>query len=325
MVTRVLLFINIAVHFVVFFSYSKEESIYSIYEVFGLVPSTFLEGYFWQPITSMFLHSYGFPLHLAFNMIGLWSFGNSLEKQISSTRFFWLYAISGLVASLFVIFIPYYFGLDEAMVRPTVGASGALIGILGALAVIYPKSKILFIVFPMSVRTAAFILGIGSFLMIIFSNNSYLSHSGHLGGLIGGILYAKFVILSELKKGMVIHQKSSPESLFNHVLGLIKKDWYVKMINFLKSGLKFNDTKSNIEYLNKLKGSQFYTKKEDNLDFPNRRDIKTIKELKDMKDTSSEKKGSSIKPSIKDSTSKTNGSRLFYDPDKEIFVYEEDK
>ena len=132
-ITRILILINIIVHVVVsLIGFEDEAKVNQIYQKFGLVPISFIEGNFFQPFTSLFLHYPYFPLHILLNMIGLWSFGGMLERQIGHLRFFWLYLISGLFSSLFVIIIPFLFGSYQDLSRPTVGASGALMGLLGA-------------------------------------------------------------------------------------------------------------------------------------------------------------------------------------------------
>ena len=200
-ITRTLLVLNVGIYvYLTFVGFSNDDAIRSIYEDFGLVPISFLEGSFWQPLTSMFLHFPYFPLHLFVNMLGLWSFGSFLERQIGSTRFLWLYIIAGLCGSLLVIFVPYSLDSYADMARPTVGASGALMGLLGAVAVLCPRAKLFLLLFPMRARTAALLLALGSLVMAIFDSGSFISHNGHLGGLLGGFLYAKFALLPDLTK-----------------------------------------------------------------------------------------------------------------------------
>lgn len=149
----------------------------------GLVPALFWKGAVWQPVSSMFLH--GGLLHILMNMIALWSIGSLLEHNLGSKRFIKLYLVSGLAGALFVVVF------QAGSVIPTIGASGAITGLLGALAVLYPRTSLLFFFIPVKARTAAIILGAVSVILALTDPGSQISHLGHLGGLIGGLLFIK--------------------------------------------------------------------------------------------------------------------------------------
>ncbi len=157
----------------------------------GLVPSRFMDGAFWQPLSTMFVHFH--PLHLFANMLALWSLGTPIEKTIGSNRFAWLYFVSGATGSLFVILWALIFQ-DDTLFTPTIGASGAVLGILGALAVFYPNSRLLVFFFPMKARTAAIGFGLISILLAVSNLIPGISHMGHLGGLVGGVLYSRLAL-----------------------------------------------------------------------------------------------------------------------------------
>jgi len=158
--------------------------------MFGLLPSAFRNGAVWQPITALFLHDgrFIFPIHILVNMVGIWSLGKVLEGTIGSARFAWLSFFSGATGSLFVIFI------QPDITHPTIGASGVLCGLLGALAFFYPKSPMLVFFIPMKARTAAIVLFVLSALFLAFGLVEGISHAGHLGGLVGGVLYSRFAL-----------------------------------------------------------------------------------------------------------------------------------
>ena len=162
--------------------------------IFGLVPAAFWQGAIWQPVTSMFLHAPGL-LHILGNMLGLWSLGSMLERGIGSSRYLWLYMISGLTGALLVVLA------DPGSMRATIGASGAVLGLLGAVAVLNPEARMLFFIFPMRARTAALIIGVASVLFQSTGGLDIISHLGHLGGLIGGYLYTRFALLGERSQG----------------------------------------------------------------------------------------------------------------------------
>jgi membrane associated rhomboid family serine protease len=112
---------------------------------FALVPELVLSGKtVWSLVTSMFLHASFF--HLFANMFSLFFIGNFLEKIIGRKRFFWVYILSGLLGGIFYIGASFIFGNLSV---PAVGASGAIFGLLGVLAVLVPRSKIYLIVGPL--------------------------------------------------------------------------------------------------------------------------------------------------------------------------------
>ncbi|MCR9144849.1 MAG: rhomboid family intramembrane serine protease [bacterium] len=188
-VTRVLLTINVSAFIVINWispMLGGEAAFVGLIQSFGLTPAAFWQGAFWQPLTSMFLHAS--LLHIAANMLGVWSIGSMLERGIGSGRYLWLYMISGFAGALLVLMA------DPASTRPTIGASGAVLGLLGAVAVLSPNSMLLFIVFPVRARTAALLIGVGSLLLEYTGSMGTISHLGHLGGLIGGYLYTRFAL-----------------------------------------------------------------------------------------------------------------------------------
>ncbi len=159
----------------------------------GLTPAAvFEEFWIWQPFTYLFLHgSFG---HILFNMLALWMFGVQLER-LWGTRFFLRYyfitgvgaALSTLIASL----LPSVFG-GPVYYSITIGASGAVYGVLLAFALYYPDAPILFfLLFPMPARYFVMIIGGIAFLMSISTTGGGTAHIAHLGGLIFGYLYLK--------------------------------------------------------------------------------------------------------------------------------------
>lgn len=112
---------------------------------FALVPELVLSGRtIWSLLTSMFLH--GSFFHLFANMFSLFFIGSFLERIVGRKRFFWLYILSGILGGLFYVGAGLIFG---GMNVPAVGASGAIFGILGVLAVLVPRSKIYLIAGPL--------------------------------------------------------------------------------------------------------------------------------------------------------------------------------
>ncbi len=128
------------------------------------------EGDWWRLITAAFLH-YG-PFHLLVNMVSLWWIGSLLEQRIGAGRFLGLYLASGLAGSAGAL-------IDKPL-SPTVGASGAIFGILGAGLILEWKGDYVF---------GGSALGLIVLnLVITLSFRGQISLGGHVGGLIGGIL-----------------------------------------------------------------------------------------------------------------------------------------
>jgi len=110
----------------------------------GMVPASLLQsqipgtGGYYTVFTSMFLH--GDPMHIIGNMLYLWIFGNNIEDSMGHLRFVFFYFLTGLAAALtHLVFNP-------ASVVPTVGASGAVSGVLGAYLILFPHARILTII-----------------------------------------------------------------------------------------------------------------------------------------------------------------------------------
>lgn len=164
----------------------------ALIQIFGLRPAAFWQGAVWQPLTSIFLH--GSFFHILANMVGLWSIGGFLERSLGSVRYLWLYFISGLAGTLLVLVA------NPASIQITIGASGAVLGLLGAIAILTPDARLLFLVFPVRARTAALLIGVGSLFFELFGGPGFISnisHLGHLGGLIGGYLYTRFALSAD--------------------------------------------------------------------------------------------------------------------------------
>ena len=169
-----------------------------MYALFALFPigSPFFEV--WQPITYMFLH--GDFSHLFFNMFALWMFGRQLEYELGSQRFFTYYMVCGVGAALLQLGVGYAEyqhalaagGVQSAMhllYVPTVGASGAVFGLLLAFGVLHPNNVIMLIFPPIALKAKWFVLIYG-LLELFFGLSGYQSgvaHFAHLGGMLWGL------------------------------------------------------------------------------------------------------------------------------------------
>jgi membrane associated rhomboid family serine protease len=155
---------------------------------FALNPVTFLWKP-WQLVTYMFMHG-GFG-HLFFNMYTLFIFGSVLENVWGTKKFLTFYFVTGIGAALVNIGVQYLTGSFAL----TVGASGAIYGILMGYAMLYPDSMLTLILPPVSMKAKWFVLIFaGIELLLGISNNpaDNVAHFAHLGGLIFAFLLIMF-------------------------------------------------------------------------------------------------------------------------------------
>jgi membrane associated rhomboid family serine protease len=159
---------------------------------FALVPEEVLTGLrVWQLATYLFLH--GGIFHILFNMLTLWMFGVELERMWGSRYFIKYYFIAGVGAGLTQIvasLIPV--GPFESLYyAQTIGASGAIYGLLLAYALYFPRRQLMFFgIFPIEVRYFVLIMGAIS-LLSAADGASGVAHLAHLGGILAGYLYLK--------------------------------------------------------------------------------------------------------------------------------------
>jgi rhomboid family protein len=151
---------------------------------------------FWVTIfSSMFLH--GSLLHLGGNMLFLWIFGNNIEDSMNRLVFVLFYVLGGLAALGLQVLT------DPSSTIPTVGASGAIAGVLGAYARLYPRARVVTLVFIVIIFTvvtlpALLVLGVWFALQLLPAFNDPVSGAGggvayfaHIGGFLFGVLAIK--------------------------------------------------------------------------------------------------------------------------------------
>jgi membrane associated rhomboid family serine protease len=158
----------------------------------GLVPAAVIEQFWlWQLVTYMFLH--GGLFHILFNMLALWMFGVELERLWGTQFFLKYYAMTGVGAGLTTLLFamsPFDFAARMYGV-PTIGASGAIYGLLLAYALYYPDRPIyMYLLFPIPVKYFVMIVGAIAFLSSMGGGGG-VAHAAHLGGLVIGYVYLK--------------------------------------------------------------------------------------------------------------------------------------
>jgi membrane associated rhomboid family serine protease len=162
---------------------------------FGLIPQAVVErGQIWRIATYLFLHDPNGFGHILFNMLFVWMFGVDLERRWGTVAFVKYYLITGIGAGLTVLAVSLLplASVQSSYVFPTIGASGAIYGVLLAWALVFPHRQVLFmLVIPLPARVFAAIMGAIAFLSAVGASSSTVSHVAHLGGLVVGWLYLK--------------------------------------------------------------------------------------------------------------------------------------
>lgn len=183
-----LIIANIAVYLIVG-SLFPGESQFKITYYFGLIPALVLhKGFIWQLFTYMFLH--GNFMHLFVNMYALLIFGIPIEDLWGSKKFFGYFLFTGIGAGITIFILNMAIGGSAAQI-PTIGASGAIFGLLLAFGMLFPDAQILlFFVLPIKAKYLVILYG-GFELYSLMSTmgEGNISHIGHLGGLLFGIIY----------------------------------------------------------------------------------------------------------------------------------------
>jgi len=188
--TNRLVFITVVIFFAV------QQGLYANaptgFEMFGWQSQFFKP---WQLLTHMFLH--GSISHLAFNMLALWSFGRVLEKVWGVQRFLVFYLVCGLGAAVISQLVDHFFLGPISVYSHTVGASGAIYGLLVAFAMMFPNFKIMLIFLPVPIAAKHFVpvlllidLTAGFTGFSIFGQN--IAHFAHLGGALVGFVMVQY-------------------------------------------------------------------------------------------------------------------------------------
>jgi membrane associated rhomboid family serine protease len=158
---------------------------------FGLVPVLVWKKYFlWQLFTYIFLHG-GFS-HIFFNLLALWMFGGELENYWGAKKFLFYFFFCGVGAGICtVIFSPYQF-------VPTIGASGAIYGLLLAFGWLFPNRLIyIYFLFPIPAKYFVIVFGLIEFFSSMQGAGGGVAHLTHLGGLLFGLFYMAYPMIRQ--------------------------------------------------------------------------------------------------------------------------------
>lgn len=176
---------------------------------FGLFYPTSRYFHFWQPFTHMFMH--GGIWHIFFNMFSLWMFGSVIERFIGSRKFLVLFIVAGLGGVALHMGVEWiqaqtYLagiadGSSKAMVAyetlkmtPTVGASGAICGLLITYAMLFPDATVMLLIppVPLKAKWMVVIFAVMELLTGVSSVASGIAHFAHLGGMLFGWLLVRY-------------------------------------------------------------------------------------------------------------------------------------
>ncbi len=152
-------------------------------------------------ITSMFMH--GGIAHIFGNMIFLFVFGDNIENRIGHLRYLFFYLICGILASLAYVYSAVFLNLN--LLIPTLGASGAISGVLGAYILIYPKRRVSVLIFYFLTNVSAFFaIGLWFVFQLISSlgllggsDSGGVAYGAHIGGFLAGLVLIKLFTISK--------------------------------------------------------------------------------------------------------------------------------
>jgi len=150
--------------------------------------------------TSMFMH--GGIAHIAGNMLFLWIFGDNIEDRMGHVRYIIFYLLCGVIASLSHVFATAAFATDpESLLVPSLGASGAISGVLGGYILLHPTRRVTVILFRFLTDVPAWVaIGIWFAFQLISglgmlgggSQQGGVAYAAHIGGFIAGLVLIKF-------------------------------------------------------------------------------------------------------------------------------------
>jgi rhomboid protease GluP len=178
-------YLLIAINIIVFLqSFSNPEGYNILIQTYGLVPAQIIKGEnLFTLVTSMFLHAN--IIHLGLNMLFLLVSGDAVEREIGNFRFLGIYMVFGIFAGLFQTY------LNSASTIPTIGASGAIFGVLATFAILFPFRWLLklfgFIPIPMPAIIFVFITILTETAYVSSGAVENIAHTAHVGGFLAGI------------------------------------------------------------------------------------------------------------------------------------------
>ncbi len=212
-VVKKLLIINgtIFLIFQIFGSFYPQFTMY-LENLLGLSHIGFIQEFkLWQIFTYMFLHA-GW-LHIIMNLLVFWMFAGELEQIWGSKSFLNFYIFSGVGAGFFIIILNYLIYLKYHINPVTIGASGAIYAVLAAYGISWPDRKVIIfpLFIPIKIKYMVILFGCISFFGTLASaagTGGQISHIGHFGGIISGLLYM-FLKLRKSNKPKIVQKNDN--------------------------------------------------------------------------------------------------------------------
>ena len=150
-------------------------------------------GYFglWQVVTSAFMH--GNWMHLLFNMYGLFMFGSQVERALETRNYTIYYFVCLITASILQLLWLRY--VEGDFQTPTLGASGAIFGLLLAFGMLWPRERLIVFPIPAAIPALILVLGYGALELLFGITDSMpgIAHFAHVGGMLGGYLMLQYL------------------------------------------------------------------------------------------------------------------------------------
>jgi membrane associated rhomboid family serine protease len=188
----------IVVNIIVFFTSLSDPATYNqLIQTYGLVPVQIMGGKnLITLVTSMFLHAD--ILHIGLNMFFLLVAGDAVERELGSLRFLALYLTCGIIAGLFHSY------MNSTSTIPTIGASGAIFGVIAAFAILFPFRWLVtlfgFIPIPVPAIIFAFITILTETAYVASGIVENIAHTAHIGGFLAGVFLTLLVIPRKREK-----------------------------------------------------------------------------------------------------------------------------
>ena len=169
----------------------------------------------WQLITYQFMHG-GF-MHILFNMFALWMFGIEIENMWGSKKFLIFYLMCGVAAGITQLIFPPLFNEPLA---PTIGASGAIFGVLIAFAMVFPN-RYIFLYFFIPIKAKYLIIGYILLELYAVPQGGSIAHLAHLGGALAGFIYIMVDKKTTFSLGNIFRSSSNkPKKPYNPFGGI---------------------------------------------------------------------------------------------------------
>jgi membrane associated rhomboid family serine protease len=174
-----------------------------LFDWFSIDPRSWLTAIEpWRLVSYQFLHANTW--HIVFNMIALFFLGPTLEKHWGSRRFILFYLGCGVAAGLSFLLL---MAIGVVGAAPLVGASGAILGVLAACAILFPQFIVFLVIIPMPIRVFAVVMTLVYVMSLISNGSNAGGNAAHLGGMAAGAAY--ILLLPRLERiKLRIHSQS---------------------------------------------------------------------------------------------------------------------